>query len=190
MTKKLLSALNITTPTKSLHQHTPQGTHRRYIDLLREGKTLALVSDAGTPNISDPGGRFVADVVHALGDTVQIEPVPGASALTAALSVSGFPADTFVFLGFPPHKKGRKTFFEKLSGIEDTIVFYESVHRVEKALDELVRVVPTRQIMLARELTKMHETLYRGTPEEVTAQLKAGTVKGEIVLVLAPKTYA
>ena len=187
VTKKLLFAFGLTTPTESLHQHTTSAKHQRLIELLREGKNLALVSDAGTPNVSDPGGRFVADAVAELGDTLDVVPIPGASALTAALSISGFPADTFTFLGFPPHKKGRKSFFEALDGIAHTLVFYESIHRVEKALSELNRVMPARNILLARELTKLHETLYRGTPAQVTAALEEDTIKGECVFVIAPK---
>ncbi len=190
VTGKLLSALGIRASLQSLHQHTTSDRHKRYINLLRDGKNLALVSDAGTPNISDPGGRFVADAVAALGDDFSVVPIPGASALTAALSISGFPADAFTFLGFPPHKKGRKSFFDSLERIEHTVVFYESVHRAEKALAELERVMPFRQMLLARELTKLHETLYRGTPAEVTAALKADTIKGEFVFVIAPLSFS
>lgn len=187
VTGKLLFALGITTPMKSLHQHTSLTKHRTFINLLREGKNLALVSDAGTPNVSDPGGRFIADATSELQDELNVVPIPGASALTAALSVCGFPADVFTFFGFPPHKKGRKSFFESLERIPHTIVFYESVHRALKALAELERVMPSRKLLLARELTKLHETLYRGTPSEVTAALYADTIKGEFVFVIAPK---
>jgi len=187
VTGKLLSALGIRASMQALHQHSTSARHARYIELLREGKNLALVSDAGTPNISDPGGRFIADAISALGDDLKVAPIPGVSALTAALSISAFLADVFPFLGFPPHKKGRKSFFDRLERIEHTIVFYESVHRAQKALAELVRVMPSRQLLLARELTKLHETLYRGTPAEVTAVLEADTIKGEFVFVIAPK---
>lgn len=186
VTRKMLSALEIHVPTASLHQHSSQTASRKYIDLLREGKTLGLVTDAGTPAISDPGAMFVADVLKELGDSVRIEAIPGPSALITALSISGFPADTFTFLGFPPHKKGRTRFFDELALVSHTVVFYESVHRVEKALEELERVAPHRKLLLARELTKMHETLYRGTPSEVAMALKAGVIKGECVIVLAP----
>lgn len=187
VTRKLLNAFDIKVETQSLHQHSTQARHTKYIEMLREGKNLALVSDAGTPNISDPGGKFVSDVVRELDSDVRIEPIPGASALISALSISGFPADRFAFLGFPPHKKGRKSFFEKISSIENTVVLYESVHRIEKALESLIENIPTRQIVLARELTKMHESVYRGTPNEVTEQLKADTIKGEFVIVIAPR---
>jgi len=189
VTRKLLNAFDIKVETQSLHQHSTASRHKKYIEMLREGKNLALVSDAGTPNISDPGGKFVSDVVRELGSDVRIEPIPGASALVSALSISGFPADRFIFLGFPPHKKGRKSFFESLDEMESTLVFYESVHRVEKALEALVENIPTRQVVLARELTKMHESVYRGTPNEVTEQLKADTIKGEFVIVIAPKKF-
>ena len=188
VTSKLLSASGIQVSMQALHQHSTSRRHVEYIELLRSGKNVALVSDAGTPNISDPGGRFIADATSELGDALVVVPIPGASALISALSISGFPADRFTFLGFPPHKKGRKTFFENLEQIDHTIVFYESVHRMEKALVELERVMPNRRILLARELTKLHETLYRGTPAEVTRALKAGTIKGEFVVVIAPKS--
>ena len=189
VTRRLLSAYGISTPTAALHQHSTAARHAAYIDLLREGKTLALVSDAGTPGISDPGGRFVADALKELGDTLSVVPIPGPCAAVAALSASGFPADTFLFLGFPPQKKGREAFFRSLDDVEHTVVFYESIHRVEKALASLAAVMPKRRMMLARELTKMHECIYRGTPLQVTEELKNDTIKGECVMVLAPKKF-
>lgn len=186
VTRPLLQSLGIETPLQALHQHSTAKRHEAYIELLRSGKDVAIVSDAGTPGISDPGGRFVEDVVTGLGDDVTIVPIPGPSAVVSALSVSGFPADTFTFLGFPPHKKGRKTFFESTAQIPHTVVFYESIHRIEKALESLAEVAPNRPMLLARELTKLHETLYRGMPSDVLAQLQSGTVKGECVIVLAP----
>jgi 16S rRNA (cytidine1402-2'-O)-methyltransferase len=189
VTRKLLNAFGIHVETQSLHQHSTMARHSQYIKLLREGKNIALVSDAGTPNVSDPGGRFIADVIDELGNSVSVVPIPGPSALIAALSISGFPADTFTFLGFPPHKKGRKSFFESLEKLEHTVVFYESVHRVEKALESLVEVMPERKMVLARELTKMFESLYRGNAKEIMAQLKSDNVKGEFVFVLAPVSF-
>jgi len=187
VTGKLLSRLEIKTKMAPLHQHTKDSIHAKYIKLLAEGHELALVTDAGTPGISDPGGKFVEQAIRQLGEELVVSPIPGASAVISALSISGFPADRFRFLGFPPHKKGRSTFFSELQNMPETIVFYESTHRIEKALDQLTESIPDRKIVVGRELTKMHETIYRGTPEEVTVKLKAGSLKGEFVIVLGPQ---
>ncbi|MBI2485084.1 16S rRNA (cytidine(1402)-2'-O)-methyltransferase [Candidatus Uhrbacteria bacterium] len=189
VTAKLLSVYDIHVRTAALHQHSTDAKHQAYIRLLAEGKTLALVSDAGTPAISDPGGRFVEDVLRALGDEAKIIPIPGPSAVTAVLSVSGFPADTFTFLGFPPQKKGREAFFRSLVHIEHTVVFYESIHRIVKALASLSALLPERQMVLCRELTKLHEHIYRGTPAQVTDALLGDSIKGECVIVLAPARF-
>ena len=186
VTGKLLKRYEISKPTKSLHQHTSELRFRSITDLLVEGKDLAYVSDAGTPNISDPGGLLVATIAG-MPEDIEIIPIPGASACITALSVSGFPADRFIFLGFPPHKKGRQTFFKELNDIKHTIVFYESTHRILKALASLEEFVPNRNIVVCRELTKMHESIYRGQPGEVTKQLEADSIKGEFVIVIGPK---
>jgi 16S rRNA (cytidine1402-2'-O)-methyltransferase len=183
VTKKLLSAFDIEAATESLHEHTDDAKLSRLAKDLAKGKSYALVSDAGTPAISDPGGKFVKLAVE-LG--VNVVPIPGASAVTTALSVSGFPANTFTFFGFPPHKKGRKTFFAQMENIASTVVFYESKHRIEKTLDELPQ---DRAMMVGRELTKMHETLYRGTAPEIKEQILSTSLKGEFVMVLAPKGW-
>ena len=184
VTKKLLARYAIQKPIQSYHQHSKLSKTEHILGMLEEGKSIALVSDAGTPGISDPGGMLVEAVVARFGDEVKIVPIPGANAALAALSVSGFPADAFRFLGFPPHKKDRKTFFEKLAGMEETAVFYESKHRIEKALEELVKNIGVRPIMVARELTKQFETLYRGTAEECLARLRADKILGEFVIVV------
>ena len=187
VTGGLLSKLGIKTKMAALHQHTKDSVHAKYVKLLREGHDLALVTDAGTPGISDPGGKFVELAVAELGEELHVSPIPGASAVATILSVSGMPADTFRFLSFPPHKKGRQTFFQELKNMPETVVFYESTHRIKKAMEQLVESVPERKMVLGRELTKMHETIYRGTPSEVTEALKAGSLKGEFVIVLAPQ---
>jgi 16S rRNA (cytidine1402-2'-O)-methyltransferase len=180
VTAKLLARLEIQNSTESLHQHTDEKKFIKISDRLKSGENIALVSDAGTPNISDPGGKFVEFLV---GQHVDIIPIPGASALTAALSVCGFPADKFTFLGFPPHKKGRNGYFDHLTRIEHTIVLYESKHRIIKTLEQLPQ---DRKLMVGREITKMHETLYRGTASEIIELLEKSSTKGEFVIVLAP----
>lgn len=190
VTSKLLAAVSLSKPLLSFHQHSDGRRLGRVLDMLAEGKTLALVTDAGTPGISDPGGVLVAAAVKRFGADLRIVPIPGPSALAAALSVCGFPADAFWFGGFPPHKKGRKTYFDRMAEREDTQVIYESVHRIEKTLEELAGRLPARPVVLCRELTKLYETVYRGTLSEVTEQLKTDTIKGEFVIVIAPARYA
>ena len=183
VTKKLLDAFEIHTPVDSLHQHTTQKDIDDLVVRLTNGENMAYVSDAGTPGISDPGGKFVAEAVKR---GVRVTPIPGASASLAALSVCGFPSDTFTFLGFAPNKKGRNTFFEQVAGIEHTVVLYESKHRILKTLAQLPQ---DRLMMVGRELTKLHETLYRGVASEILTQLDQTSQKGEFVIVLAPKKW-
>ncbi len=185
VTSKLLSFYDIKKPLESFHQHSDAKKMSKVLDRL-DSENLALVTDAGTPGISDPGGVLVQEAVKRFGDELTIVPIPGPSAITTALSICGFPADEFVFLGFPPHKKGRQKFFDRLSEIKSTIVFYESTHRIEKTLTELENRLEERPIMLGRELTKLHESIYRGTVTEVTAKLKSDSMKGEFVIVIAP----
>ena len=184
VTSKLLARADIAVPLKSFHQHTDAKEFQKVINLLLEGKNIAFVTDAGTPAISDPGGKLVEEVVRALGQTVRISPIPGPSAVTAALSVSGFPADEFLFLGFVPQKKGRHAFFERIRDSKSTVVFYESTHRIVKAIAEIADVMPGRQIVVCRELTKMYETIYRGAAREVTDALNSSSIKGEFVIVI------
>lgn len=186
VTSKLLAAYEIRRTLVAFHQHSDTRRTNEVLKMLEEGKSLALVTDAGTPGISDPGGKLVEAVVHAFGDDVTIVPIPGPNAAIAALSVSGFPTDEFVFLGFPPHKKGRQGFFKRLPTIESTVVFYESTHRIEKTLIEIETNVGDRSLVVCRELTKLHETTYRGSAAEVTAQLKSTSMRGEFVVVLGP----
>ncbi|MBU0648721.1 16S rRNA (cytidine(1402)-2'-O)-methyltransferase [Patescibacteria group bacterium] len=187
VTRKLLARFNIGARTISYHQHSKLTKINQIKDLVNQGKNIALVSDAGTPAISDPGGKLVRELVAEFGNEIKITPVPGPSALVAALSVSGFPADKFVFMGFPPHKKGRQKFWQELGAQKYTVVFYESPHRILKSLDELAEVTGERPVMAARELTKKFETIYRGTALEIKAELAADTVKGEFVLAVSAK---
>ncbi len=184
VTRKLLDAYEIKTNVLSYHQHSDQPKVKQIFALIDQGHDLALVTDAGTPTISDPGGMLIEALVKHYGDALTIIPIPGPSAVIAALSVAGVPADRFVFLGFPPHKKGRKAYFDKLALYDLTIVFYESTHRILKTLLEISERFPNRPLVVCRELTKLHETIYRGTASQVTEQLKSTSVKGEFVIVL------
>jgi len=186
VTGKLLSHFGIKTQMLSYHQHSGQFKTNKVIELLGLGNDLALVTDAGTPAISDPGGRLVEELVHHFGDDLTITPIPGASAIISALSISGVPADEFLFLGFPPNKKGRQTFFDRLSNIRSTVGIYESTHRIYKTLEEIQVRTPNRRLVVCRELTKLHETIYRGTAQEVTNALNSTSIKGEFVVILAP----
>ncbi|MCR4314402.1 MAG: 16S rRNA (cytidine(1402)-2'-O)-methyltransferase [Candidatus Uhrbacteria bacterium] len=195
VTGKLLSHFGIKTPMMAYHQHSSDTVTKRVLEMLEEGKDIALVTDAGTPGINDPGGKLVEAVVDRFqndGDKssqvrkVVTTPIPGPSALITALSISGVPADEFVFLGFPPNKKGRQTFFDQLAKIESTAAIYESTHRILKTLDEIGKRTPNRHLIVCRELTKLHETIYRGTASEVTEALGSTSIKGEFVIVLAP----
>lgn len=186
VTGKLLSAYGITTKTASYHQHSGQSKVKKIIELIEEGNDLALVTDAGTPAISDPGGKLVEALVQHFGVDLNIVPIPGPSAIIAALSIAGVSGDEFQFLGFPPHKKGRTAFFDRLTAIKCTTLLYESTHRIFKTLDQIQERCPDRALVVCRELTKLHETIYRGTAEEVTTQLKSTSIKGEFVIVLAP----
>ncbi len=184
-TRILFAKYDISTPTESFHAQSSDSKTERIISLLKEGKNLALVSDAGTPTISDPGVVLVADVRKALLDNVEIVPIPGPSAFVSALSVAGVPAHHFVFLGFLPHKKGRHTLFQEIINSERTYVFYESPHRIEKALEALLG--SGRRVTIGRELTKIHEQIISGTPEEIAAYFKENQdkVRGEFVVIVS-----
>jgi len=184
VTAKLLNAYDIKKPMQSYHKFSKLSKIDHILDLLEDGKNLALVSDAGTPTISDPGSHLVSEIVKKFGDEAKIIPIPGASAVLAALSVSGFFSDRFKFLGFPPHKKGRKTFFENIAEEKDVVVFYESKHRIKKCLESLAENIGDRQVVLCRELTKQFETIYRGTAKEVLEKLESDKALGEFVVVI------
>jgi 16S rRNA (cytidine1402-2'-O)-methyltransferase len=184
VTAKLLARYEIRKPMHRLDQHASAGDVRRLLDLLRDGKHAALVTDAGTPGVSDPGNPVIARVVAELPD-VRIEPIPGASALTALASVAGLPTDRFLFLGFLPQKKHRNTILDRIAASEETVFFYESPHRIIRTLRDLAPRLANRAVVLGRELTKMHETIYRGTATSVADQLEHGSMKGEIVVAVA-----
>lgn len=198
VTRVLLDRYEIKKPTLSYHQYSKLQKIDQIIDLLKDGKDLALVSDAGTPGISDPGQRLIEKILEEMQGEVEIVPIPGASAVISALSISGFDTDEFLFLGFPPHKKGRQTFFRNVTeeATKRTVVFYESTHRIIKAFEELEQGEERRaesegregdkkmRVVACRELTKKFETIYRGTVSEVLEKLKNDIIKGEFVVVI------
>ena len=188
VTRAVLVRYNIKKEVLSYHQHSDFKKIDHIVQLLKEGKNLALVTDAGTPAINDPGSYLVSEALKAIPD-LKIVPIPGPNAAIAALSISGFATDQFVFLGFPPHKKGRQTFFKNISKIESTIVFYESKHRILKALDNLEKLsqLGDRQMVVARELTKQFETIYRGILAEIKPRLTYKNLLGEFVVVINSK---
>ncbi|MDP3792142.1 MAG: 16S rRNA (cytidine(1402)-2'-O)-methyltransferase [bacterium] len=190
VTRVLLDKYNIKIPIISYHQHSQLQKVEQIIGLLKEDKNLALVSDAGTPGINDPGNYLIMKALEAIPD-LKIVPIPGPNAAISALSISGFPSDKFVFLGFPPHKKGRQTFFKKIGQMDETIVFYESKHRILKALEELKEIakIEGRPMVVARELTKQFETIYRGTVGQIMVKLNShkDNLLGEFVVVVGPR---
>ncbi len=199
VTRKLLSRYQINKPLISYHQHSQLQKVDHILKLLKEGKNLALVSDAGTPGISDPGNKLVEEVIKSLSDKVNIVSIPGPSALTAAVSVSGFPMDRFLFLGFPPAKKKRQKFFQEVLKSKHPVIFYESSHRILKTLKELKELAPyyhchgngntgdleMPKIVVCQELTKMFETIYRGSLEEVMVQMNKKDLRGEFVVIVS-----
>lgn len=189
VTKHLLTHYDIDKPTMSYHAQSKLSKVDKIFGYLEEGKHLALVSDAGTPTISDPGCMLVAQVRERFGDAVRIEAIPGPSAVLAALAVSGFPSSEFVFLGFLPHKKGRETLFREMAQSKRAVVFYESPHRIEKALASMAEhLEPDRQIVVAREITKVFEENVHGTIAEVVAYFleHPDHIRGEFVVVVSP----
>ena len=181
VTKNLLDHFQISKPLMSYHHHSDQRKMKEIEKLLEEGKNIGLVSDAGTPGISDPGNQLVS---YLKDKEVTIIPIPGASAVTTALSISGFPTDKFIFLGFPPHKNKRQKFFQEVASSEFTTVFFESGHRIKKCLGELSAVLDEkREVVVCRELTKKFETIYRGSIQKVVEEMK--DERGEFVVVIS-----
>jgi len=170
-TAHLLARYAITTPTTSLHEHNEASKTGSLITRLERGESIALVSDAGTPTISDPGQGLIKAAIDA---GIRVEPVPGPNAAIAALAVSGLPTDSFSFLGFPPARsKARSDWFERVRAVGATIVFFEAPHRIRQTLDELRREVGDCPVVVCRELTKVHEELVRGPISQVLTKLEA-----------------
>jgi 16S rRNA (cytidine1402-2'-O)-methyltransferase len=196
VTSKLLSYYSISKPLLSLHHHSGKVQFDKIISQLEEGKNIAYASDAGTPGVSDPGNQLVAEAV---ARDISVVPIPGASALAAIISVAGIDMQTFSFLGFPPHKKGRETFFKKVLETKSPAVYYDSPHRVIKNL-QLVKKLTTeikdvselstgtfdKQVIIGRELTKMFEQVVRGSIDDVEKYFEENPtkVKGEFVVIL------
>ncbi len=184
-TKRLLQKYAINTPLTSFHQHTDP---HKITALLERGETVALVSDAGTPGISDPGAKLIALCRQ---HNLTVVPIPGPAALIVALCASGLPLDEFTFHGFIPQKKGRQTFYRGLAESDITSVFYESSHRILKCVTEMTIAIPERIVVLARELTKIHEEFLSGTPQEILSVIEQypEKTKGEFVVLVAGKKF-
>lgn len=186
VTRKLLDHFEIKNKKlESYHHHTKDKKVERLIELIKNND-VALVTDAGTPGISDPGNKLISALVGT-GFDLPIISIPGASAVTAALSVSGFPTDNFLFKGFIPHKNKRQKFLKEILTAKATTIFYESPHRILKCLEQLIALNCSKQIVVCRELTKKFETIYRGTPQKILQQIKKGfpngKPKGEFVVI-------
>ncbi|MDP3971102.1 MAG: 16S rRNA (cytidine(1402)-2'-O)-methyltransferase [bacterium] len=183
VTSKLLKRYEIVTPTKTYHQHTSDKQITFFLDQLKAGKNIAIVSDAGTPSISDPGTVLIAEAISA---GITVTPIPGASAIITALQAAGVRTATFSFLGFIPHKKGRQTLLNKIATEKGTMVFYESPHRILKTLAALQD--SNRHIVIGRELTKMHEEFVAGTAKEVYEDFaNRPKILGEFVVIVHDK---
>jgi len=189
VTKKLLAKYEISARVESYHAHTKITKAEKFLDLLAEGKNVALVSDAGTPAISDPGVLLVKMARERFSGDAKIVPIPGVSALAAAISAAGIPAAQFVFLGFLPHKKGRETAFRRIAESSDVVIFYESPHRIMKTLHALSKGMSARHVCVARELTKIYESFIQGTAQEVEEHFIAhpDQIKGEFVVIVEGK---
>ena len=182
-TQKLLNHFGITTPTISYHEHNEAARAKELAAQAQQGRTIAIVSDAGMPAISDPGYRIV---LQALERKVPVIPIPGPSALLAGLAASGLPTDSFRFHGFLPARQGqRRRILEEIRPSSQTEVFYEAPHRVVETLQDIVEVLdPSRPVVIARELTKLHEEFLRGRAQDLFAQLQQKEVRGEITLLI------
>lgn len=186
-TGMLLKLLKIQSKkTESYHDHNEEDKAKYLVKLISEGKSIALVSDAGSPAISDPGYRIVKEAAL---QGIKIIPLPGATAFVPALTASGLHVNAFTFLGFPPQKKGRKTFLSQIPDMKHTVIMYESPHRIEKLVDELIEICgEDRQVCVAREISKIYEEFVRGSLKECKDILNAkNSQKGEFVLVLQGK---
>lgn len=191
VTGKLLKHHSIDSKMKRYDAHTSERTHSEVLADLRDGKKIALVSDAGTPGVSDPGVLLVARARQA---GVRIDAIPGPSAVTTAFSIAGLIGNQFSFLGFAPQKKGRETFFKSLASYDHPVIFFESTHRILKTLESLVKhsVDEAKVVSVGRELTKMFEEFVNGSPEEMLAYFEANKEhqRGEFVIIVSPASDA
>ena len=186
VTKKLLNHYKITTSVLSYHQQSKLKKVESILDLLKRGKKLALVCDAGTPGISDPGNELIAKIIERFQSKVRFISIPGPSAITAIASIAGFSMDKFLFLGFPPHKRKRRKFFEEVISSKYPVIIYESPYRILKTLQELASFDPNLEIVVARELTKKFETIYRGKIDKVIERLQKERIRGEFTIAINP----
>lgn len=187
MTQKILNKYEIKKATMSYHAQSKIGKTDKIFELLEEEKNIALVSDAGTPGISDPGALLVSQIKERFNDEVKIIPIPGATALISALSACGLPIHEFTFLGFLPHKKGRDTLFKEIAEAKRTMVFYESTHRILKTLESLDKFAPNKKVCVAREITKIYEDFKTGSAKDMLEFFTKNPtkVKGEFVVIVA-----
>jgi len=186
-TLKLLQHYHLNKSLKSYHQYNEHQINEKIITDIHNGLTIALVSDAGTPGISDAGYLIVRDCIQ---NKITVECLPGATALIPAVVASGFPCDKFVFEGFLPHKKGRKKRMEEIAMQNITVILYESPYRLLKTLEEFKQIIGnSKQVCICRELTKIHETIIRGTFEQVISHFKKNSPKGEIVIIIGTKSH-
>lgn len=185
-TQILLNHFAIKTPLTSYHEHNERAKTGQLVTRLERGESIALVSDAGTPAISDPGFRLVVEAVRA---GIRVIPIPGASAAIAVLSASGLPTDGFVFTGFlPARKQERRSRLQELRGGSYSLVIYETPHRLKESLDDIGKILGDRRIVLAREVTKLHEEFLRGSVSEVIREVSQREIRGEITLVIEGRT--
>ena len=186
VTGHLLKHYEIKKELISLNAFNEKNKINLIIDRILMNRSAALTSDAGTPAISDPGVRLVSACIE---KGIDIIPIPGTTALIAALSMSGLPTDSFLFEGFIPQKKGRQTKLKELANEDRTIVLYESMHRIEKLINELNEYLPDRFIVVCREITKKFEETWRGFPKDILESFDQKIIKGEFVVVIAPKFW-
>ncbi len=180
--KKLFMKFDIHTPLTSFHAHSNTQSAEKLIKKMQTGKSIALISEAGTPGISDPGFTLIRQAIE---NKIRVIPIPGACAAIAALSASGLRSDKFIFLGFLPRKKGRKKLLESFREEKKTLIFYESPHRILKTISELQEILSDeREIVLAREITKLYEEFFRGNPSETVSFLESKKVRGEFTVLI------
>jgi len=179
--QKLFQEYDISTPKLSYYEHNEEKRSEELIDRMESGEDIALISDAGTPTVSDPGYRLMS---KAIDRQIKIIPIPGPSSVLAALVGSGFPTDRFTFEGFLPRKKGRKTAFENLSNNPRTIVIFESKYRIIKTLNDIIQYLGDRRVVIGREMTKLHEEFVRGYASEVKEYFEDNAAKGEFVIII------
>ena len=183
VTKKLLSHYDVRVDTMSYHQHSDVGVMEGILANLEEGKNLAMVTDAGTPGVSDPGNELIQYLAERNPD-INIVPIPGPSAVAAIASIAGIPTDRFVFLGYPPAKNKRKKYFQSVVDSEYPVIFYESPHRILKTLKELEEIDGDLSLVVGRELTKKFERVYRGNIKDIQEELGTDGIKGEFVVIV------